>query len=240
MSEVKPYNNSSSKKEEVTKMFDTIAPTYDFLNHFMSAGIDFWWRRKTIAILGRSQPKTILDIATGTGDLAIAAAKINPDKIIGIDVAKDMVAIGMNKVAKKNLTDTITLQVGDAENLQMKDNTFDAVMVGFGVRNFGDLEKGLSEMHRVLKKNGQVVILEFSKPKIFPVKQLFGMYSRFIIPTIGKLVSKDKSAYTYLPSSVRAFPEGNDFLEILKNVGYKKTKAKRLTFGVATIYTANK
>lgn len=240
MSEVKPYNKDASKKEEVTQMFDAIAPTYDFLNHFMSGGIDFWWRKKAVAQLSKTRPKTILDIATGTGDLALAAAKINPEKIIGVDVAKDMVAIGIDKVAKNSLSDIISLQVGDAENLQMKDNTFDAVMVGFGVRNFGDLEKGLSEMHRVLKKNGQVVILEFSKPKIFPVKQLFGLYSRFIIPTIGKLVSKDKSAYTYLPSSVRAFPEGNDFLEILKNVGYKKTKAKRLTFGVATIYTANK
>jgi demethylmenaquinone methyltransferase/2-methoxy-6-polyprenyl-1,4-benzoquinol methylase len=240
MSEVKPYNKNASKKEEVTEMFDAIAPTYDFLNHFMSAGIDFWWRRKTIALLKKSEPKSILDIATGTGDLAIAAAKLQPDTIIGLDVAKDMVAIGVDKVAKKNLSDMITLQVGDAENLPMKKNTFDAVMVGFGVRNFGDLEKGLSEMHRVLNENGTVAILEFSKPKVFPVKQLFALYSKFVIPTIGRLVSKDKKAYSYLPSSVKAFPEGEDFIEILKKVGYKNPTAKRLTFGVATVYTAIK
>jgi demethylmenaquinone methyltransferase / 2-methoxy-6-polyprenyl-1,4-benzoquinol methylase len=240
MPEVKPYNKNASKKEEVTEMFDAIAPTYDFLNHFMSAGIDFWWRKRAIALLTSQQPKHILDIATGTGDLAIAAAKLDPNKIIGIDVAKDMVAIGIDKVQKKQLSDVITLQVGDAENLPMKNNSFDAVMVGFGVRNFGDLEKGLTEMHRVLNIGGMVVILEFSKPSAFPVKQLFSLYSRFVIPTVGRLVSKDKNAYSYLPSSVKAFPEGKDFLAILKKVGYKNPTAKRLTFGVATIYSAKK
>lgn len=151
-----------------------------------------------------------------------------------------MVAIGIDKVAKKNLSEVISLQVGDAENLPMKDATFDAVMVGFGVRNFGDLEKGLSEMRRVLKNDGVVAILEFSKPKVFPVKQLFALYSRFVIPTIGKVVSKDKSAYSYLPSSVAAFPEGEEFLQILQKVGYKNPTAKKLTFGVATIYSAKK
>jgi demethylmenaquinone methyltransferase/2-methoxy-6-polyprenyl-1,4-benzoquinol methylase len=240
MSQITPYNKNASKKDQVTEMFDAIAPTYDFLNHFMSAGIDFWWRKKAIATIHTSKPKTILDVATGTGDLAIAATKVKPEKIIGIDVAKDMVAIGNEKVAKKNLSDIISLQVGDAEHLPMKNNTFDVVMVGFGVRNFGDLEKGLSELRRVLKPSGSVMILEFSKPKVFPVKQLFGLYSRFVIPTIGKIVSKDKSAYSYLPSSVAAFPEGQQFLAILNKVGYKNPSAKRLTFGVVTIYSARK
>lgn len=221
-------------------MFNNIAHRYDFLNHFLSAGIDYRWRKKAINIIGKTNPETILDIATGTGDLAIEAAKLNPKKIEGIDIAEDMLAIGREKIKKKNLSAVINLQTGDAENIQFGDNSFDAVMVAFGVRNFENLEKGLSEMYRVLNKGGMVMILEFSKPATFPIKQLYHFYFRFILPTLGKIISGDSSAYTYLPDSVSAFPAGSDFLNILTKVGFTETVHKPLTFGIASIYTGTK
>ncbi len=221
-------------------MFDNISGTYDFLNHFMSAGIDFLWRKAAIKILRPHQPKTILDIATGTGDFAVEAMSLKPNSIIGLDISPKMIELGKQKIAKKGLTNVISLEVGDSEKLRFKSETFDAVTVGFGVRNFEDTAKGLSEMLRVTKKGGTVIILEFSKPQTFPVKQAFGLYSRFVIPTVGKAVSKDASAYSYLPESVAAFPEGKAFTDLLTKVGYKKVGSKRLSGGIATIYYGSK
>ena len=232
--------NNSGKKQEVRQMFNNIARRYDFLNHFLSAGIDYSWRRKAINMIGKNHPKTILDVATGTGDLAIAALKIKPEKIIGIDIADDMVEVGINKIKKKNLQDIIHLQTGDSENLDFPNETFDAVMVAFGVRNFENLKKGLSEMHRVLKPGGQVLILEFSQPSKFPVKQFYNFYFRYILPFLGKIISGDKSAYTYLHDSVEVFPFGQQFMDILKETGFANTFHKSLTFGIASIYSGIK
>jgi demethylmenaquinone methyltransferase/2-methoxy-6-polyprenyl-1,4-benzoquinol methylase len=234
---VKPYNKADkSKKEEVAEMFNNISKRYDFLNHFLSLGIDKLWRKKAIKILGENNPKIILDIATGTGDFALEALKLNPEKIIGIDISEGMLDIGKKKMISKKVHQIIDLQLGDSENLNFKDNYFDGYTVGFGVRNFENLEKGLAEMLRVLKPNGKAVILEFSKPKKFPIKQSFYVYSRYILPAIGKIVSKDSRAYTYLPESINAFPEGQDFIDIMTKVGYKDVKSKLVSGGIATIY----
>jgi len=236
-----PYNeNAGSKKEQVATMFNNISKKYDFLNHFLSLGIDILWRKKAIRMLKASQPKVILDMATGTGDFALEAMKLNPTQIIGIDISKGMLAVGKEKVKAKGLDKIIDLQLGDSEDLKFEDNTFDAYTVGFGVRNFENLEKGLGEMLRVLKPNGTAIILEFSKPKAFPIKQFYNFYFNNILPGIGKLVSKDNAAYTYLPESVNAFPEGNDFIKILEKLGYKNIKPTTLMFGIASIYKANK
>ncbi|MBC8487684.1 MAG: bifunctional demethylmenaquinone methyltransferase/2-methoxy-6-polyprenyl-1,4-benzoquinol methylase UbiE [Bacteroidetes bacterium] len=221
-------------------MFNSVARRYDFLNHFLSAGIDYRWRRKAIKILAKNNPKTILDVATGTGDLAIAALKLNPKKVIGVDIAEDMVEIGKKKVREKKLEKIIHIQVGDSEDLQFNDNTFDAAIVAFGVRNFDNLEKGLSEMYRVLNNNGMVMILEFSKPTATPVRQLYQFYFKNILPFLGRIISGDNSAYTYLPKSVGEFPMGNEFLRILNKVGYTDTQHIPLTFGIASIYTGKK
>ena len=238
--EVKPYNKNASKKEEVKEMFNNISHKYDFLNHFLSLGIDKIWRKKSIQLLKSSHPKTILDIATGTGDFAIAALKLNPDKVIGIDISTGMLDKGREKLKKKKLNSKIELREADSENLPFEDNYFDAITVGFGVRNFENLEKGLAEMLRVLRPEKTAIILEFSKPKKFPVKQSFSFYSKVIIPTFGKLFSKDKRAYTYLPESVKEFPEGKEFVAILEKVGYKNVKTKLVSGGIATIYYGNK
>jgi len=236
-----PYKkNTESKKEQVAMMFNNISKKYDFLNHFLSMGIDILWRKKAIRMLKDSQPKQILDIATGTGDFAIEALKLNPTKVIGVDISKGMLAVGKEKIKKKGLENIISLELGDSENLRFDDNTFDAYTVGFGVRNFENLEKGLAEMLRVLKPNGTAIILEFSKPKAFPIKQIYNFYFNKMLPGIGKLVSKDNAAYTYLPESVDAFPDGKDFIEILSKLGYKEIKATSLMFGIASIYKANK
>lgn len=221
-------------------MFNSIAPRYDFLNHFLSAGIDYSWRKTAIKILGKSNPKIILDVATGTGDLAIEAMKLNPKKIIGVDIAEDMVKIGQKKIKNKKLDKIIDLQVGDSEDLHFEDNYFDAAMVAFGVRNFENLEKGLSEMNRVLKPGAMILVLEFSKPKKAPVKQVYNFYFKNILPGLGKMISGDSSAYTYLPESVGKFPAGEEFLKILQKTGFNETIQKPLTFGVATIYTGQK
>jgi len=238
---VVPYKQEvGSKKEQVATMFNNISKKYDFLNHFLSLGIDIIWRKKAIRMLRSKQPKQILDIATGTGDFAIAALKLNPTKVTGVDISEGMLNVGKEKIKNKGLSDKIELQLGDSENLNFNDNTFDAYTVGFGVRNFENLEKGLTEMLRVLKPEGTAIILEFSKPKKFPIKQIYNFYFNKILPGIGKLVSKDNAAYTYLPESVDAFPDGKDFTDILTKVGYKNPTAKSLMFGIASIYKASK
>lgn len=238
---VKPYKESSaSKKEQVAQMFDNISHRYDFLNHFLSLGIDKLWRKKAVKLIRDSSPKQILDVATGTADFAIETLSCKPTNVIGIDISEGMLEKGRQKIKRKGLGDVIQLKYGDSENLPFEDDSFDAIIVGFGVRNFENLELGLNEMRRVLKKNGQVAILELSKPKKFPVKQLYLFYFKLILPVIGRLFSKDKSAYTYLPDSVNAFPEGDQFVSMLSDVGYNNVKSKLLSGGIATIYYAFK
>jgi len=228
--------STGTKKNQVKSMFNSISKKYDFLNHLLSFGIDKIWRRKAISYLKPYMPGSILDIATGTGDLAITALNIKPAKITGIDISEGMLNIGKTKIKKKKLENIINLMLGDSENLQFSDNEFDAAMVAFGVRNFENLQKGLAEIQRVLKPGTPLVVLEFSKPKKFPVKQVYNFYFKNILPSVGKFFSKDKIAYNYLPDSVSKFPEGNAFLEEMKNAGFKETKEERLTFGVASIY----
>jgi demethylmenaquinone methyltransferase/2-methoxy-6-polyprenyl-1,4-benzoquinol methylase len=238
---VKPYQDSvKGKKEQVEEMFDSISFRYDLLNKLLSVGIDRLWRKRSIALLKKASPLQILDIATGTGDFAIQAMELNPDKITGIDISEGMLEIGRQKIKKLGLEQKIVMLKGDSENLQFNDNTFDAVTVAFGVRNFENLGKGLKEMHRVLKPGGKAVILEFSNPSAFPVKQLFGFYFRFILPFWGRLISGNNKAYTYLPESVKAFPDKGDFTAELDRAGFKQTEFKPLTFGVCSIYTGTK
>lgn len=239
-SEVKPYQSEGSKKEQVAKMFDNIAHRYDFLNHFFSLGIDVLWRRKAIRLLRKNQPKKILDIATGTGDFAFEALRLKPEKVVGVDISAGMIAVGQQKVQKRKKSDLVELKIGDSEQLEFDDNSFDAITVGFGVRNFENLEKGLREMARVLKPGGQAAILEFSKPRMFPIKQLYFFYFKHLMPTIGKIVSKDSSAYTYLPQSVMAFPEGEGFRKIALGCGYSKCAIHQVSGGIATIYLCEK
>ncbi|MDH5474189.1 MAG: bifunctional demethylmenaquinone methyltransferase/2-methoxy-6-polyprenyl-1,4-benzoquinol methylase UbiE [Cyclobacteriaceae bacterium] len=238
---VLPYKEQQAgKKEQVADMFNNISRKYDFLNHFLSLGIDILWRKKAIRLLKKDQPKLILDIATGTGDFAIEALSLNPDKVIGVDISEGMLEVGKEKMKRKGFEDKIELQMGDSEKLLFEDNKFDAVIVSFGVRNFENLRKGLEDMNRVLKKGGKVVIVEFSKPKIFPLKQIYNFYFKFVLPKIGRLVSKDNAAYTYLPESVQNFPDGDDFLKIFSESGFNNTKCIPLTFGISSIYMGEK
>lgn len=238
---VVPYKDKhGSKKQQVATMFDNISGKYDFLNHFLSLGIDIAWRKKAIRQLKADNPKTILDIATGTGDFAIEALSLNPDKVIGVDISAGMLKVGREKLKKKNLQDKIELLLGDSEGLVFDDNKFDAVIVSFGVRNFENLEKGLADMYRVLKPGGKTVILEFSKPKAFPFKQLYHFYFKWILPKIGNIISKDQAAYTYLPESVQEFPDGQDFLLILEKIGFKDIQCKPQTLGISSIYIGKK
>lgn len=238
---VVPYKDvQADKKSQVAQMFNSIAGKYDFLNHFLSAGIDIYWRKKAIDLLVPHKPALLLDIATGTGDFALEALRLNPQKIVGIDISEGMLAVGREKLKRKNLSHKIELQLGDSENLAFADNSFDAATAAFGVRNFEHLVKGLSEMHRVLKPGGRVVILEFSKPKTFPFKQVYNFYFKQILPVFGKIISKDRAAYTYLPESVQAFPDGPDFINILKQVGFNSTQWHSLTFGISSVYTGIK
>lgn len=238
---VKPYkNNAQSKKQQITSMFDTISGEYDKLNRVISFGIDIKWRQKVVKIVADCKPNNILDIATGTGDLAINLAETNAKKIIGLDISGGMLEIGKKKISKKNLAKTIEMVIGDSENLPFEDNSFDAVTVAFGVRNFENLEIGLSEILRVLKPGGVFVVLETSVPTKFPFKQGYYLHTRFILPIIGKIFSKDKLAYSYLSESASKFPHGNAFNNILKKTGFISTKALPQTFGVASIYTASK
>lgn len=222
-------------------MFDRIAPRYDLLNRVLSLGIDVWWRKKAISYLKAGRPAEILDVATGTADVAILMAKIlKPNRIVGIDIANQMLEFGRVKIQDAGLQDVISLETGDSEHLRFETGTFDAVTVAFGVRNFENLEKGLSEMQRVLKPGGRVVILEFSKPHIFPFKQLYNSYFKYVLPLIGRLTSRDMRAYTYLFESVQVFPEGNQFTEILTKTGFNDPICERLTLGICSIYTATK
>ena len=225
----------------IAAMFDRISPKYDALNHLLSLNIDKVWRRKTAKAVAKSQPKTILDLATGTADLAIALAKCNPQAhIIGMDISEKMLEIGKEKVSKKGLANQIELRLGDAATLPFESNTFDAVSVAFGIRNFENLEHGLSEIQRVLKPNGRAVILEFSMPERFPIKQLYALYFKHLLPAIGKAVSKDGNAYSYLPLSVEQFPKPKVFLRMLAEKGLENGMAKPLSFGIATLYTSTK
>ena len=225
----------------IAKMFDRISPKYDRLNHLLSFNIDKTWRRKTAKAVAKSQPETILDLATGTADLAIALAKYNPQAhIIGVDFSEKMLAIGKEKVKKQGLENQIDLHLGDAAALPFEDQSFDAVTVAFGVRNFEDLQQGLSEICRVLKPNGQVFILEFSMPEKFPIKQAYHLYFKHILPKIGKQISKDDWAYSYLPESVERFPKPATFLQTLNGNGLNEATARSLTWGIATLYTARK
>ena len=236
-----PQNyKGSSKRERVEDMFDRIAPKYDLLNKVLSVGIDKGWRKLMVAELKSLQPKTMLDIATGTADVAIACMKLQPDHITGIDISALMLAEGQKKIEGLGIANQITLQQADSESLPFADNSFDAITVAFGVRNFQNLDKGLSEMLRVLKPNGKVVILEFSQPENFPIKQFYNFYSKYILPTIGQLVSKERAAYEYLPESVAAFPYGQEFVKIMNSNNFVNTKCVSLTFGIASIYVGSK
>lgn len=238
---VVPYKEKEgSKKEQVAEMFNNISHKYDFLNHFLSLGIDILWRKKAIRLLKPDAPKEILDVATGTGDFALEALSLKPDRIVGVDISKGMLEMGKVKMKKKGVDHIIDMQMGDSEKLLFDDNTFDATIVAFGVRNFENLKKGLQDMHRVVKPGGKTVIIEFSRPRHFPMKQLYSFYFKSILPIIGKTISKDSAAYTYLPESVDAFPDGKDFLDILTDVGYKKTECIPLTFGISSIYIGQK
>jgi len=229
-----------SKKAQVADMFNNIAARYDFLNHLLSMGIDKGWRRKAIAEVKEVNPNVILDVATGTGDLAIAASKIKPQHIVGVDIAEQMLEVGRRKIKEKGLDKMITLQNGDSEALPFVEGAFDAITCAYGVRNFEHLEAGLKDMNRVLRTGGKVAILEFSQPHKFPIKQIYKFYFKNILPLLGKMVSKHSRAYTYLPESVMAFPEGKKFCEILERCGFKDAKARPLTFGITTLYTAYK
>lgn len=239
--QVKPYGNSSSnKKDQVAEMFNNIAFKYDFLNHFLSLNIDKVWRKKVVNILKKTQPNTILDVATGTGDLAIASLKANPKHIYGIDISEGMLKVGVDKIKNKALESKISLQLGDAENIPFDNNYFNAVTVAFGARNFENLDKGLQEMHRVLSNEGKVIVLEFTMPTRFPIKQLYKFYFKYILPPLGKLFSKDSDAYTYLPQSVEEFPQNNAFIDHLQKAGFNNCEYKKLSFGIAAIYSGVK
>ncbi|MCK5168813.1 MAG: bifunctional demethylmenaquinone methyltransferase/2-methoxy-6-polyprenyl-1,4-benzoquinol methylase UbiE [Bacteroidales bacterium] len=222
-------------------MFNNIARRYDFLNHFLSLGIDRIWRKKAIQCLKDISPNpVILDVASGTGDLAIAALKLNPEKVIGIDISEEMLNVGIEKIRRKGYQDIIELQKGDSENMKFDSDFFDGITAAFGVRNFENLNKGLSEMYRVLKTGGKTVVLEFSKPKVFPVKHIYKFYFKVILPLVGNIISKDDSAYTYLPESVDQFPERELFIKELEKVGFKDCTFRSLSFGIASVYSAVK
>ena len=238
---IKPYNEDEKKSVQVERMFDNIAPAYDQLNHTLSWGIDKSWRKKAINWLKPFRPQRMMDVATGTGDFAIQACRVlNPKELIGTDISEGMMNVGRQKVKAAGLQERISFAKEDCTALTFPDNRFDAITVAFGVRNFEDLDKGLREMHRVLDTNGKLVILELSEPDWFPMKQLYALYSKVVIPTLGKLLSKDRSAYTYLPQSIKAFPQGEVMKEIILKAGFSEAHFKRLTLGICTLYTATK
>lgn len=237
---IPPVGIVEGKKPHIERMFDAIAPRYDLLNRVLSAGIDQKWRKRVVNLIREIKPEHVLDLATGTGDLAIMAAKMGVPHVIGADISEEMLAYGRVKVDARDLKDSVSLQRGDAENLPFSDHQYDAAMVAFGVRNFEDLDKGLQEIFRVLRSGGRLVVLEFSRPSAFPIKQLYGFYNRFILPGIGKLLSGDSGAYTYLPESIAVFPEGAAFLDHLKKAGFQQVRDQRLTFGIASIYVGER
>ncbi|MEI6577368.1 MAG: bifunctional demethylmenaquinone methyltransferase/2-methoxy-6-polyprenyl-1,4-benzoquinol methylase UbiE [Bacteroidota bacterium] len=236
----KDTTQQGGKKEKVRNMFDSIAGHYDFLNHFLSFGIDKLWRHRVLKYASQQKPQKILDVATGTADLAITLSKCQPQQIVGVDISEEMLKIGREKITKKGLSGLITLKSGDSEALPFSDRSFDLVTAAFGVRNFEDLDKGLREMNRVLKPGAKLMILEFSKVSGFPWKILFNFYFKFILPTLGRLISKHDFAYSYLPESVNAFPSGENFLEHLKAAGFAETRQERLNGGIASIYFGEK
>lgn len=239
--DIKPFAEDGSKKEQVSEMFDKIAPRYDFMNRFLSAGIDVIWRRKAIGLFKKEHPSYILDVATGTGDMAITAAKIlKPQRIAGIDISEGMLEIGRRKIEKEKLATKIELYSGDGETINFAENTFDGVMVAFGVRNFENLQKGLHEIFRVLKPGAQLVVLEFSKPTIPGIKQLYNLYMGVIAPQVAKLFNQNKKAYQYLNESAKAFPDRQNFIDILNKTGYSNTYYKSLSLGICCIYSARK
>lgn len=239
--QIKPYDGAGEKGELVEKMFDNIAPSYDTLNHRLSWNIDKYWRNKAIKQLKSLAPKTMLDIATGTGDFAILSAKmLQPEKLIGADISEGMMEIGRQKVAKEGLGNVISFAKEDCLNLSFEDNTFDAVTAAFGIRNFQDLDKGLREMCRVLRPGGMLCIVELTTPVHFPMKQLFRIYSSTVLPIYGKMISKDSSAYDYLNKTIAAFPQGERMEQILHDAGFSKARFERLTFGICTMYIATK
>ncbi len=238
---VTPYpGQDGSKKEQVARMFDNISPKYDLLNRVLSFGIDQYWRKVAIGMLRSQNPKHILDVATGTADFAIAALALNPQKVVGVDISAGMLDMGRVKLKERNLNGRIELVQADSARLPFSDQQFDAATVAFGVRNFEVLGDGLADIYRVLRPDGKLIVLEFSKPTLFPVKQLYYLYSRYVLPLIGRTISRDKTAYTYLPESVAAFPEGKDFLDYMERVGYRNLQQKRLTFGICSIYSGQK
>lgn len=239
---ITPYQSeTTTKKEQVASMFNNISGTYDFLNHFMSLGIDIIWRKKAIRELKSIKPRIMLDVATGTGDFAFEAIKIlAPEKIIGVDISEGMLDVARKKIQDRNLQHVFSVQTGDSEGLHFGDDHFDAITVAFGVRNYENLEKGLADMYRVLKPGGKIVILEFSKPRKFPIKQGYNFYFKHVTPMLGKLFSKDNRAYCYLPESVAAFPDGEEFTRLMNKVGFTNTRDRRLTFGISAIYTGTK
>lgn len=240
MTVIPQHYKGTGKRERVEEMFDSIATRYDLLNRILSGGIDRRWRKKAISELEDLKPQRILDIATGTADLALESTRLRPAEIIGIDISNKMLDIGRHKIMERGYQGIIRLEQGDSEHLQFPDDHFDAITVAFGVRNFENLEAGLAEMHRVLRPGGKVVILEFSQPSRFPVKQFYRFYSYRIMPAVGQWISKERSAYEYLPESVSAFPYGSKFLDILTKTGFTHTRCQSLTFGIASIYTAQK
>ena len=228
------------QKQHVRSLFDAIAFRYDLLNHLLSGGVDRYWRRKAVEILRDMQPKRILDVATGTADFAIAALRLNPEGIVGIDIANEMLERGRSKLARRGLTSIIALQNGEAEDIQFETGTFDAAIVAFGARNFENLDRGLAEMRRVLRDGGKIVVLEFSRPRHFPFRQIYLFYFLKVLPFIGRRISGHDVAYRYLPETVMRFPEGADFLALLQKAGFKETRDLRLTFGIVSIYSGIK
>lgn len=239
--QIKPYNNKEAKGKQVERMFDSIAHSYDLLNHTLSLGIDKHWRKAAIDSLRPFKPQRILDVATGTGDFAMLAAKeLQPKTLLGIDLSEGMMDVGRKKVKDAQLDNIIRFQKEDCLNLTLEDDSFDAVMVAYGIRNFENLDQGLREMCRVLKPEGRLVIIELTSPNRFPMKQLFWLYSHVLMPTLGKLISKDSQAYAYLPATMEAFPQGEEMQHILQKAGFKDVKFKRFTFGLSTLYMASK
>ena len=238
---VTPYNDATrTKKEQVEEMFDNIAHRYDFLNHLLSAGIDITWRKKAIKFIGNVQPKKILDVASGTGDFAFEALNLNPEKIIAFDLSEGMMNYGRAKAVKLNAAHKVIFVKGDSEKMPFADNEFDAITVGFGVRNFEHLEVGLREMYRVTRPGGKIAILEASQPHNTIIRAVFGLYFGKVVPMIGRLFSKDARAYSYLPESVKVFPEGFEFVKILENIGFRNIKWQPLTFGACAFYSMEK
>ena len=239
--EIKPYNNEEEKGVQVEQMFDNIAHSYDKLNHRLSWNIDKLWRNKALKRLKPYSPKRMLDIATGTGDFAIQATKtLNPKELVGVDISEGMMEVGRKKIAQLGMDGVVSFKRDDCMNLSFEDESFDAVTAAFGIRNFGDLEKGLAEMLRVLKTGGHLCIVELTTPVRFPMRQLFKIYSHTVLPIYGRLISKDKTAYNYLTATIEAFPQGETMVKILKKIGYSKATFRRMTFGICTMYIAEK